>query len=68
MTTTDTRTIGAIQDLTVATEFLMTALREIASGAKPKDEEVQRWVNMAMLKLAPLVGGAAPEERIGRAA
>lgn len=55
MTTTDTRAIGAIQDLAVATEFLMTALRELSVGAKPNDHEVRKWVNMAVRKLDPLV-------------
>jgi hypothetical protein len=54
MPITDTRTIGAIHDLTVATEFLMTALREIAAGAAPVDREVCKWVSMAARKLEPL--------------
>lgn len=54
-TTPDTRTIGAIHDLTVATEFLMTALRELTTWATPEDPEVRKWVNMAARKLDPLV-------------
>lgn len=54
--TTPATTIGAIQDLTVSTEFLMVALREITAGAAPEDQKVREWVNMAMNKLTPLAG------------
>ncbi|MCV2863338.1 hypothetical protein [Defluviimonas sp. WL0075] len=53
-TKTTTAHIGAIQDLTVATEFLMTALRELSIGAAPGDREVRQWVNLAVAKLEPL--------------
>ncbi len=66
---TTTATIGAIHDLTIATELLMTALRELSIGAKPGDDEVQKWVGMANRKLAPLVHeGAAPRAMTARAA
>lgn len=53
-TTAATATVGAINDITVATELLMVALREITTGASPSDREVQEWVGMALRKLEPL--------------
>lgn len=54
MTTKTTAAVGAIHDLTVATEFLMTALREITAGAAPEDPQVRQWVGMAVRKLGPI--------------
>lgn len=46
--------IGAINDLSIAAEFLMAALREIAAGAAPQDQKVREWVGRAARQIAPL--------------
>jgi len=45
---------GAINDLTIAAEFLMVALREITAGAAPDDQKVREWVGRAARQIAPL--------------
>lgn len=45
---------GAINDLTIATEFLMVALREITAGAAPEHQKVREWVGRAARQIAPL--------------
>jgi hypothetical protein len=45
---------GAINDLTVAAEFIMVAVRAIAAGKPVEDRDVQENVSWAIRKLAPL--------------
>lgn len=47
-------TIGAINDLTIATEFLMVAVRDIAQGRKIEHPEVQQQIDWAVRKIKSL--------------
>ena len=47
--------LGAIQDLTVATEFSMVAARQLTVSSTTTDPEVQQFLRMAIQKLKPLL-------------
>lgn len=53
--------LGAINDLTIAAEFLLCAVRDLAAGDDLGSDEVQRNIDFALrkfqhLKLVPLAG------------
>ena len=48
------RNQGAANDITIAAEFLMVALRELIRGRKPTEEAVQEPIRWAIRKLNPL--------------
>lgn len=50
----DGKTLGAINDLTLATEFLMVALREITAGHPVDSREVQTYLGFASSKIKGL--------------
>lgn len=52
--TTHDKSLGAVHDLTVATEFLMCAVRGITIGTPHDAPAVQEFINLALRKLAPL--------------
>ncbi|NEY91687.1 hypothetical protein [Tabrizicola oligotrophica] len=47
--------LGAIHDLTVASEFLMVALRAITSTQKIEDRTAQEFIDLTLCKLRPLL-------------
>lgn len=54
------REIGALNDMTVATEFLMVAVREIARGAAVSTPAVQEYLGYAVRLLRPMDMGREP--------
>lgn len=51
--------VGAIHDLTCASEFIMVAIRSLTTPeAGGSSQEARLFVDLAVRKLAPLVGAS----------
>ncbi|MBL4927937.1 hypothetical protein [Fuscibacter oryzae] len=48
-------TLGAIHDLTIASEFLMVALRAITATQRVNDRQAQEAISLTLRKLRPLM-------------
>ncbi|WP_420344737.1 hypothetical protein [Paenirhodobacter sp.] len=55
----DAQRIGAINDLSIAAEFLQVALREIVQGTDPGSPEVRQWIDFALAKVQPIAAHAS---------